>query len=312
MQALRVIASLRVWLIIAGVAAVLALIYFAYLAAVASPEENLKDLPIALVNEDEGGKLGGQEVNLGGRVVENVTDPDSPVAETVEWTRLGGRDEAMEGIGNDEYYGAIVIPADYSERISSLASPPTIPIAVVNEDEGAVMNGQPMRLGEEVAKRITATPAPPFVQWARIDDRATALEGLEQGDFYAAIVLPKDYSLRLASMSGPPAGAPPSGAPTARAPTGVPATPEPAEIELVTSPAARPSVTALIEEAFSGIVGGVSDATSERILDGLSEQGAQVPPGAGALITDPLKGKVSEAKVSAGAGPFPEAPSRRR
>ncbi len=55
MQALRVLASPRVWLIIAAVDAVLALIYFAYLAAVASPEENLKDLPIALVNEDEGG-----------------------------------------------------------------------------------------------------------------------------------------------------------------------------------------------------------------------------------------------------------------
>ncbi len=64
MQALRVLASPRVWSIIAGATVVLALVYFAYLAAVASPEENLKDLPIALVNEDEGGKLGGEEVNL--------------------------------------------------------------------------------------------------------------------------------------------------------------------------------------------------------------------------------------------------------
>ena len=305
MQALRVLASPRVWLIIGGVAAVLALIYFAYLAAVASPEENLEDLPIALVNEDEGGKLGGEEVNLGGRVVERVTAPDSPAADTVEWTKLGDRDEALKGIGNDDYYGAIVIPAGYSERISSLLTPPTIPIAVVNEDEGAEMNGQPMRLGEEVAKRITApdTPAPPFVQWTRIHDRTTALEGLEEGDFYAAIVLPRDYSQRLASMSGPPAGAPPSGAPMRR-----PATPEPAGIELLTSPAVRPSATGLIEDAFSGIVGGVSQATSERILDGLSEQGVPVPPGAGAVIADPVKGKVSEADVSAEAGPLPEAP----
>ncbi|MDQ3589614.1 MAG: DUF3533 domain-containing protein, partial [Actinomycetota bacterium] len=214
MQALRVLASPRVWLIIGGVAAVLALVYFAYLAAVASPEENLKDLPIALVNEDEGGKLGGEEVNLGDRVVERVTAPDSPAADTVEWARPADRDEALKGIGNDEYYGVIVIPADYSKRISSLVTPPTMPIAVVNEDEGAVMNGQPMKLGEEVAKRITApdTPAPPFIRWTRADDRVTALEGLEEGDFYAAIVLPKDYSQRLASMSGPPAGAPPSGA----------------------------------------------------------------------------------------------------
>jgi YhgE/Pip-like protein len=305
MRAPRVLASPRVWLIIAGVTAVLALIYFAYLAAAASSEENLKDLPIALVNEDEGADLGGKEVNFGDRIVEKVTAPDSPAADTVEWANLGDRDEALKGIGNDEYYGAIVIPADYSERISSLASPPTIPIAVVNEDEGAVINGQPMRLGEEVAKRITApdTPAPPFVQWTRTDDRATALAGLEEGDFYAAIVLPKDYSRRLASMSGPPAGAPPSGAPT-----GLPATPEPAEIELVTSPAVRPSATALIEDAFSGIVGGVSQATSERILDGLSEQGVPVPPGAGAVIAAPVKSKVSEADVSAEAGPLPGAP----
>jgi len=200
---------------IVGVTAVLALIYYAYLAAVASPEENLKDLPIALVNEDEGGELGGNEVNLGDRIVEKVTDPDSPAADTVEWARPGGRDEALEGIGNDENYGAIVIPADYSDRISSLVSPPTIPIAVLNEDEGAEINGQPIKLGDEVAKRITArdSPAPPFVQWTRTGDRAATLEGLEEGDFYAAIVLPKDYSQRLASMSGPPTGALPSAAP---------------------------------------------------------------------------------------------------
>ena len=92
MRALRVSASPRVWLIIAGVVVVLALIY---LAAVASPEENLKDLPIALVNEDKGGKLGGQEINLGDRVVENVTDPDSPAADAVEWARPADHDGAL-------------------------------------------------------------------------------------------------------------------------------------------------------------------------------------------------------------------------
>lgn len=275
----------------------LALIYFAYLAAVASPEENLGDLPVALVNEDKGGELAGEEVNLGHRVVENVTDPDSPATDTVEWARPQDRDEALEGIGNDEYYGAIVIPADYTERISSLASPPTIPIAIVNEDKGAEMNGQQVSLGEEVASRITAPDslALPFVEWTRTDDRDAALEGLEKGDLYAAIVLPKDYSQRLASMSGPPTGAS----------TGRPATPE---IELLTSPAVTPSTTALIENAFSGIVGGVSEATSERILGSVSEQGVPVPPGAGAVISDPVEGKVSEADISAGAGPLPRAP----
>ena len=301
MNALKMLASPRVWGPILGLAAVLALIFYAYLGAVASPERNLEDLPIALVNEDEGGNLGGKDVNLGDRVVEKVTGPDSPAAGTVEWARPDTSGEALEGIGNNEYYGAIVIPEDYTEQISNIAGPPTIPIAVVVEDQGAEINGQPARLGEEVAGRITSpdSPAPGFVQWTRVSDREAALDGLESGEYFAAIVIPKDYSQRLASLSGPPPGVPPSAQPPA---------PEPAGIELLTSPAVRPSTTALIENAFTGIVGGVSSATSEQILGGLSEAGAPVPQGAGAVISDPVEGKVTEANVPEKAGPLPEAP----
>ncbi|MBA2534744.1 MAG: DUF3533 domain-containing protein [Rubrobacter sp.] len=301
MNTLRVFASPRIWLAMVGVAAVLALIYVAYLAAVVSPEENLNDLPIALVNDDEGANLAGEKVDLGDRVVEKVTAPDSPATGTVKWARPDSREEALEGVGRKEYYGAIVIPADYSERISSIASPPEIPIAVVNEDAGAEMNGQPVNLGEEVEGRITSpdSPAPSFVQWTKVAGLEEGRKGLESGEYYAAIVVPEDYSQRLASMSGPPAGAPPSGQPPA---------PEPAEIRLLTSPAVRPSTKGLMENAFTGIVGGVSEATSGRILDGLSESGVPVPPGAGAVISDPVKGRISEADVAGDAGPLPKAP----
>jgi hypothetical protein len=55
----------------------------------------------------------------------------SPAAGAVEWARPETRGGALEIIGNDEYYGAIVIPKDYTQRISDIANPPTIPIAVV-------------------------------------------------------------------------------------------------------------------------------------------------------------------------------------
>lgn len=298
---LRVLASPRVWGPVLGLVAVLALIFYAYLGAVVSPEENLDDLPIAVVNEDEGAQFAGEKVNLGDRVVDKVTAPDSPAADTVRWVRPDSREGALEGLGRKEYYGAIVIPADYSERISGIASPPVIPIAVVNEDAGAEMNGQPVNLGEEVEGRITSpdSPAPSFVQWSTISGREEARKGLESGEYYAAIVVPEDYSQRLASISGPPVGAPPSGQPPA---------PEPAEIRLLTSPAVRPSTTGLMENAFTGIVGGVSEATSGRILDGLSESGVPVPPGAGAVVSDPVKGRISEADVAGDAGPLPRAP----
>ena len=76
------------------------------------------------------------------------------------------RSEALKAIGNGEYYGAIVIPEDYTQRISGLAGPPRLPIAVVIEDQGAEINGRPVELGEEVANTITSpdSPAPDFVQ----------------------------------------------------------------------------------------------------------------------------------------------------
>lgn len=166
MNALKVLASPRVWLSIVGVVVVLALISFAYLAAIASPEKNLKDLPVALVNEDRGGELGGEQVELGDQVVEKVTGPNSPAAGTVEWAQPASRKEALRGIGRNDYYGAIVVPKDYMERISAVATPPNLPIAAVNEDEGATLRGKQTNLGKEVAKRITApnSPAPGFVK----------------------------------------------------------------------------------------------------------------------------------------------------
>ena len=45
--------------------AVLALVFYAYLGAVLSLQENLEDLHIALINKDRDGELAGKEVKLG-------------------------------------------------------------------------------------------------------------------------------------------------------------------------------------------------------------------------------------------------------
>lgn len=89
MNTLRVLASPRVWGPVLGVVAVLALVFCAYLGAVVSPEENLEDLPIALVNEDRGGELAGKGINLGDSVVEKITAPDSPAATPVQNVSTG-------------------------------------------------------------------------------------------------------------------------------------------------------------------------------------------------------------------------------
>lgn len=120
MEALK---NSRTWRILAITALVLAVVYFGYLGAVVSPEKNTEDLPIAVVNADQGAKVGGKEVNFGEQVVKKLTGSDSPAGKKVEWTRLENREKALESLGEKEYYGAIVIPKDYSEQLAKLSAP---------------------------------------------------------------------------------------------------------------------------------------------------------------------------------------------
>jgi YhgE/Pip-like protein len=143
MKALR---NRGVWLKLVGVSVLLTLVYLAYLAPLISPEGNLQNLPVALVNED--GDRG-----LGARVVHDVqTHP----TDAVRWTLLENRDQALRGIADNGYYGAVVIPADYSERIAALAAPGTAPKepanieVLTNSEAGPSAN----RAAQEVALRL--------------------------------------------------------------------------------------------------------------------------------------------------------------
>jgi len=143
MKALR---NRGAWLRLVAVSALLALVYLAYLAPLISPETNLQNLPVALVNED--GDRG-----LGARVVRDVQARHTDV---VWWTLLENRDQALRGIADNDYYGAVVMPADYSERLAALAAPGTAPQepanieVLTNSAAGPAAN----RAAQEVASRL--------------------------------------------------------------------------------------------------------------------------------------------------------------
>jgi len=76
-----------------------------------------KDIPFAILSLDDGAQTPAGEVNIGDELVKNISEglpvaegQESPIAFTVLDSQAA-LDEAME---NNEYYGAIVIPADFS------------------------------------------------------------------------------------------------------------------------------------------------------------------------------------------------------
>ena len=73
MNSSRLLASPRIWGPVPNIVAVLALVFYAYLGSVVSPEKYLEHLLMALVNEDRGGDLAGTEVKIGECIVEKCS-----------------------------------------------------------------------------------------------------------------------------------------------------------------------------------------------------------------------------------------------
>ena len=79
----------------------------------------MKGLPFAVLSLDEGVETPQGAVNAGDTIVENITSAtetedgeESPIA----WTQVGSQEELDEALENGEFYGALVVPADFSEK----------------------------------------------------------------------------------------------------------------------------------------------------------------------------------------------------
>jgi YhgE/Pip-like protein len=97
-----------------------------YLGAFLNPTGNMRALPIAIVSEDAGAAVAGQSSRLGDEVVARVTSPSGPLGDSVRWSVLGSRADAVDALARGAYYGAVVIPADYTARLASLLDPAAV------------------------------------------------------------------------------------------------------------------------------------------------------------------------------------------
>lgn len=98
--------------IIIAVACIFSLIFY--------PMANMemKNLPFAIVCLDEGVETSEGDVNLGDLVVNKITESTAEEGEEspIQWMRLSSQEELDQAMSNNEFYGAMVIPRDFSQR----------------------------------------------------------------------------------------------------------------------------------------------------------------------------------------------------
>lgn len=98
--------------------------------------------------------------------------------------------------------GVLVIPLLYSYFYLGAFWDPyarldDVPVAVVNLDSGAVINGEERNLGQEICDNLEKDGTLKFV----FTDNADAEQGVLENDYYASITIPKDFSSNASTAS---------------------------------------------------------------------------------------------------------------
>ncbi|MBU3190099.1 YhgE/Pip domain-containing protein [Clostridium bowmanii] len=85
-----------------------------YLDAFWDPYARIKDMPVAVVNQDKGSIKDGEKVNYGENLVNNLKEK-----EAVGW-RFVTKKQAEAGVKGKDYYAMFIIPEDFSENALSV------------------------------------------------------------------------------------------------------------------------------------------------------------------------------------------------
>ncbi|EWG12496.1 YhgE/Pip family protein [Cytobacillus firmus] len=85
-----------------------------FLWAFWDPYDHLDDLPVAIVNEDAGAVLEGNELHLGKDLVDNLKESKDFNFQFVD------KEEAYKDLNNQQYYMLVEIPKDFSKNATTL------------------------------------------------------------------------------------------------------------------------------------------------------------------------------------------------
>ncbi|WP_404332323.1 YhgE/Pip family protein [Mesobacillus maritimus] len=131
-----------------------------FLWAFWDPYAQLEDLPVAVINQDQGAEFEGEQLELGDRLVDNLKENDSFQFHFVS------KEQGYQDLENQKYYIVIEIPEDFSEHATTLLDnePQKLSLKYVPNESHNFLSAQ---IGETavneiksvISKEVTATYA---------------------------------------------------------------------------------------------------------------------------------------------------------
>ncbi|WP_405959752.1 SNG1 family protein [Streptomyces sp. NBC_00024] len=158
----RVLRAKPLWIANGVITGVLALLFAVfYVGANIDPVDHMKNLPVGLVNADEGAAVGGKQVNLGAQITESIKKSTAS-GDRIDWKVMDEK-EMKDELGKGKLFGALVVPADFTTSATALtgtALTGTVPTGTPARPTLTVLTNQSAgSLGSGLARTATTQAA---------------------------------------------------------------------------------------------------------------------------------------------------------
>ncbi|MES5927390.1 DUF3533 domain-containing protein [Bacillus cereus group sp. MG9] len=155
--------------------------------------------------------------------------------------------------------------------------PKNLPMAIVNEDQGVEISNQPkMNMGQTIVdnmKKTSKSEEEPAVKWVEVQNKEAVQKGLNNQDYYAALVIPKDFSTKQASLRTPQPSSP--------------------EVEIFINQGMNTAASTMAGQMLNAIVDNMNNTVRTQLLEGLKAKGATLTADQVSNVVTPITKKVT-------------------
>ncbi|MED1612457.1 MULTISPECIES: DUF3533 domain-containing protein [Bacillus cereus group] len=156
-------------------------------------------------------------------------------------------------------------------------NPKNLPIAIVNEDQGVEIPNQPkMNMGQTIVdnmKKTAESEEEPAVKWVEVRNKEAVQKGLNNREYYAALVIPEEFSAKQASLR-----------------TQQPSSPE---VEIFINQGMNTAASTMAGQMLNTVVDNMNNNVRTQILEGLKANRATLTTDQAAKIVTPIVKKVT-------------------
>ncbi len=154
--------------------------------------------------------------------------------------------------------------------------PENVPIAIVNEDVGVeVPNQGELQMGNKMIEMLSsAEEENPVVDWIEVSSSEDVLNGLDEKEYYGALIIPADFSQNQASLRT--------------------AEPKSPQVEIIINEGQNYAAATMVNQVLSNVIENVNDTVRSQLLEGFLAEGTDLSVEQAASLANPVEANTTK------------------